>query len=83
MAVGAALRETRGNLDDAAAFRTAMLAAKFPTVRGKFKFAKNQHPIQDWWILKVEKNSDGKPMLVTKNKIASDYGDSYAADCPL
>jgi branched-chain amino acid transport system substrate-binding protein len=83
LAVGAALRETRGNLDDAAAFRTAMLAAKFPTVRGKFKFAKNQHPIQDWWILKVEKNSDGKPMLVTKNKIASDYGDSYAADCPL
>ena len=83
LAVGAALRETRGNLDDAAAFRTAMLAAKFPTVRGKFKFAKNQHPIQDWWILKVEKNSDGKPVLVTKNKIASDYGDSYSADCPL
>jgi branched-chain amino acid transport system substrate-binding protein len=83
LAIGAALRETRGSLDDAAAFRTAMLAANFPTVRGKFRFAKNQHPVQDWWILKVEKNSDGKPMLVTKNRIASDYGDSYAADCPL
>ena len=48
-----------------------------------FKFGANQHPVQDWWALKVEKGGDGKLALITKKKILSDHGDAYAKDCKL
>ena len=36
-----------------------MLKADFQSVRGNFKFGPNQHPVQDWYALKVEKDADG------------------------
>jgi branched-chain amino acid transport system substrate-binding protein len=60
-----------------------MLKADFHSVRGNFKFGPNQHPIEDWYALKVEKGSDGALHLNTKRKIMSAYGDSYAKDCKL
>ena len=83
LAIGAALKGAGGSVDDPAAFRQAMLKADFASVRGAFKFGPNQHPVQDWWALKVVAGSDGKPALVTQRKILSDYGDSYAKDCKL
>lgn len=83
LAIAAALKQTGGKVDDTAAFRTAMLKADFHSVRGNFKFGNNQHPIQDWFALKVEKGGDGQLHLVTQKKILSDYGDSFAKDCKL
>ncbi|RVT90631.1 ABC transporter substrate-binding protein [Rhodovarius crocodyli] len=81
LAIGAALRQTRGSIDPAA-FRTAMLKADFQSTRGKFAFGPNQHPVQDWYALKVEK-VNGALALVTKSKILENEGDSYAAQCRL
>jgi branched-chain amino acid transport system substrate-binding protein len=81
MAIGAALKGVGGKLDDANAFRQAMMKADFQSVRGSFKFGPNQHPVQDWYALKVEKGADGKLALVTKSKILSDHGDAYAKEC--
>ena len=81
LAIGAALKGVGGKLDDTEAFRQAMLKADFQSVRGSFKFGPNQHPIQDWYALKVEKTADGKLALNTKGKILSDHGDAYAKDC--
>ena len=81
LAIGAALKGAAGKLDDVEAFRQAMLKADFQSTRGAFKFGPNQHPVQDWWALKVEKTNDGKLALNTKGKILSDYGDAYAKDC--
>ncbi|QCI69346.1 ABC transporter substrate-binding protein [Phreatobacter stygius] len=83
LAIGAALRAVDGDLSQADAFRAAMLKADFPAIRGAFSFGPNQHPVQDWWVIKVEKGADGKPVLVTRQKIATGYGDSYAATCRL
>jgi branched-chain amino acid transport system substrate-binding protein len=83
LAIGAALKGTGGKVDNTDAFRTAMLKANFHSVRGNFKFGPNQHPIEDWYALKVEKGSDGALHLNTKRKIMSAYGDSYAKDCKL
>ena len=63
LAIGAALKGVAGKLDDIGAFRTAMLKADFQSTRGAFSFGPNQHPVQDWWALKVEKDSDGKLVL--------------------
>jgi branched-chain amino acid transport system substrate-binding protein len=83
LAMGAGLKGVNGNLDDIDAFDAAMRKADFHSVRGAFKFGNNQHPIQDWYALRVEKDANGKPFLKTLGKIMSDHGDAYAKDCKL
>lgn len=78
-----ALKATGGKIDDADAFRAALRKADFASVRGKFAFGPNQHPVQDWFALKVEKGSDGKPVLKTIGEVFKDHGDVYAAECKM
>jgi branched-chain amino acid transport system substrate-binding protein len=83
LAIGAALKGTGGKVDDLKAFRTAMLKADFASVRGAFKFGNNQHPIQDWYALRAEKDASGQLALVTKGKVLTNHSDFYAKDCKL
>jgi branched-chain amino acid transport system substrate-binding protein len=83
LAIGAALRGSGGDVKDTAAFRRAMLPANFQSLRGKFKFGANQHPVQDWFGLRVEKAGDGKLALVTKGRVLADHADAYAAQCKI
>lgn len=72
----------KASVKDADAFRTALKAAEFESVRGKFKFNTNNHPIQDLYVREVIKEGD-----VLTNKIIAtsftDHTDAYAKDCPL
>ncbi len=72
----------RADVDDRDAFRAALKAADFDSVRGNFKFGNNQHPIQNIYVREVIKEGD-----VYTNKIIStamtDHQDVYAAECPL
>jgi len=81
LAIGAALRQTRGSIDPAA-FRTAMLRADFESTRGRFRFGPNQHPVQDWFALKVQR-VNGQLALVTQRRVLENHGDAYAAMCRL
>ncbi len=83
LAIGAALQGSGGNVKDPAAFRKAMLPANFQSVRGKFKFGPNQHPVQDWFGLRAEKGADGKLALVTKTRVLTDRGDAYSESCKI
>lgn len=83
LAIGSALKATGGDLDDLDAFREALRKAEFASVRGDFAFGPNQHPIQDWYALKVVIGEDGKPALKTGEKILDDHSDAYAAECSL
>jgi branched-chain amino acid transport system substrate-binding protein len=73
---------SKASVKDAAAFRAALKAAEFDSVRGKFKFNTNNHPIQDIYVREVVKEGD-----VLTNKIIgtafTDHADAYAKDCPL
>ncbi|WP_293859742.1 ABC transporter substrate-binding protein [uncultured Alsobacter sp.] len=82
LAIGAALKGTGGKVD-VDALGAAMRKADFQSVRGKFKFGPNQHPVQDWFAVKAEKGADGKIAIVTKGVILKDHGDAYAAQCKL
>ncbi|MFC2968905.1 ABC transporter substrate-binding protein [Acidimangrovimonas pyrenivorans] len=81
MLIASALKEA-GSPDNADAFRDALRKADFASVRGKFAFGQNQHPVQDWYLLKIE-DVDGTPTAVTQKKILSDYGDPYASQCKM
>jgi len=83
LAIGAALKGVNGDLSNTDAFRAAMLKADFHSVRGAFQFGNNQHPIQDWYAMRVEKGAEGKPLLKTVGKIMSNHADAYAKECKL
>jgi branched-chain amino acid transport system substrate-binding protein len=83
LAMGAALKAVNGDLKDTEKFRQAMLKADFEAVRGKFKFGPNQHPIQDWVAIRVEKGPDGAPVIKTVGNVFTDKGDFYSKDCKL
>ena len=82
-AIGAALKATGGKIDDVKAFSAAMRKADFQSVRGNFKFGPNQHPINDWYSLRVERGADGNLAIVTKGKILENHSDFYAKSCKM
>jgi branched-chain amino acid transport system substrate-binding protein len=83
LAIAAALKATGGKVEDTNAFSAAMRKADFQSVRGAFKFGPNQHPINDWYSLKVEKGADGQLGIVTKGKVLEAHSDFYAKSCKI
>ncbi len=83
LAIAAGLKGVKGDLGNTDAFRAAMMKADFQSVRGAFKFGNNQHPIQDWYAARVEKDASGKPVLKTLGKVMSNHADAYAKDCKI
>lgn len=69
-------------VSDADGFRAALEAAEFDSVRGKFTFASNHHPIQDIYVREVIKEGD-----IYTNKIVAtamtDRSDAYVDECKM
>lgn len=72
-----------GALSEATGLAEAMRQAEIDSPRGKFSFGNNNFPIQDLYLTRIEKGSDGRirPMPVTQ--VFAQYGDHYASECPL
>jgi branched-chain amino acid transport system substrate-binding protein len=72
----------KAHVQDADAFRAALEAADFDSVRGKFSFASNHHPIQDIYVREVIKEGD-----VYTNKIIGvalrDHSNVYVDQCKM
>lgn len=72
----------KASVKDAAAFRAALKGADFDSVRGKFSFNTNNHPIQDIYVREVVKDGD----TLTNHIIGTafvDHKDAYAGECSL
>lgn len=81
--IASGLAAVKGDLGKQGEFRQALRAAKFTSVRGSFRFGPNQHPIQDYYLTKFEKNASGEIVQNIVRRVASDYGDAYAAQCKM
>lgn len=81
--IGSALQATNGDLSDASAFRAALKAAKFESVRGDFRFGSNHHPIQNIYIREVVRGDDGKLTNVVAATVFENHQDAYADQCHL
>ena len=83
--INAAVRDVKGKLEDRAAVRKALQAAKFDSVRGSFKFNTNQYPIQNYYVRVVGNNPNGGG-LINKSfgePILRERGDAYVQDCKM
>jgi len=81
--IDAAVRDVKGKIEDVEAVRKAMRAAKFQSVRGSFKFNRNQYPIQNYYLRVVAKDAQGRLVNKTIGTIFKDRGDAYVDECPM
>ncbi|MFY4027634.1 ABC transporter substrate-binding protein, partial [Achromobacter xylosoxidans] len=81
--IGAGLKATGGDLSRQAEFRAALRKPEFASLRGKFSMNTNQHPVQDLYLMRIDKDADGglSPHLV--RKLVSDDKDAYAQFCKM
>lgn len=70
------------DVNDADAFREALEAANFDSVRGDFSFTTNHHPVQNIYVREVIKEGD-----VYTNKIIAtgltNHGNAYISECSM
>jgi branched-chain amino acid transport system substrate-binding protein len=81
--IDAAVRDAKGKVEDVEAMRKALRAAKFESVRGAFKFNRNQYPIQNYYLRVVAKDNQGRLVNKTMGTIFKDHGDAYVQDCAM
>lgn len=70
------------DVNDQDAFRAALKAAEFESVRGDFAFGSNNHPVQNIYVREVIQEGD-----VYTNKIVAtaltEHADAYASECGM
>lgn len=81
--IDAAVRDVKGKIEDVEAVRKALRAAKFESVRGPFKFNRNQYPIQNYYLRVVARDSQGRLVNKTLGTIFKEHGDAYVQECPM
>jgi branched-chain amino acid transport system substrate-binding protein len=81
--IDSAVRGVKGKIEDTEAVRKALKQAKFQSVRGSFKFNRNQYPIQNYYLRVVGKDAQGRLVNKTIGTIFKDRGDAYVQDCPM
>ena len=83
MLIDSAVKAVNGKLGDKDALRAALKKADFKSLRGAFKFNNNHYPIQNFYLTKVAKRPDGKYETEIVKTVFTNFGDSYAKDCPM
>jgi branched-chain amino acid transport system substrate-binding protein len=81
--IDSAVRKVKGRIEDKDALRNALRAADFQSVRGHFKFNRNQFPIQNYYLQVVGKSPDGRLMQKTIATVLTDRGDAYVDQCKM
>jgi branched-chain amino acid transport system substrate-binding protein len=81
--LASALKKTNGNVADKQAFRAALKAADFQSVRGYFAYNTNQFPIAPFYRVDVVKGAEGKVAFATKGTTFERSKDSYASQCEM
>jgi branched-chain amino acid transport system substrate-binding protein len=81
--IDSAMKATGGKTADKVAVQAAMKKADFKSLRGDFKFANNNYPIQDFYLVRAAKRADGKFQTEIEKKIFANYTDVYAKECEM
>jgi branched-chain amino acid transport system substrate-binding protein len=83
MLMDSAVRKVKGKVEDKDALRAALRAADFKSVRGEFKFNRNQFPVQNYYLQLVGKGGDGRLVHKTIGTVLTARGDAYVQDCKM
>ncbi len=81
--IDSALRKTKGDVANKDAFRAALKAADFKSVRGDFKFGNNHFPVQSFHAFKAVRDKTNRMTLETISTPLVTVTDNFADKCPL
>jgi branched-chain amino acid transport system substrate-binding protein len=81
--IDSAIHRVKGKIEDKDALRAALRAADFKSVRGDFKFNRNQFPIQSYYLQVVSKGADGRIAHKTLGTVLTNRGDAYVDQCKM
>ena len=81
--IDSAIRAVNGDLSNKDGIRDALRKADYESVRGKYTYNVNHHPIQNFYEREVVMGSDGKPMIVTRGIVFENHKDAYYKDCKM
>lgn len=81
--IDSAVRRVKGKIEDKEALRKALAAADFKSVRGDFKFNKNQYPIQTYYLRVVAKDPQGRLVNKKIGTVFTNHGDAYVQECGM
>src|SRR5947207_6248141 len=81
--IDSAIRKVKGKIEDKNALRAALRSADFKSVRGDFKFGKNQFPVQNYYLQLVGKGPDGRIVHKTMGTVLTAPGDAHVKDCKM
>jgi branched-chain amino acid transport system substrate-binding protein len=81
--INSAMEATGGKVEDKDAFRAALKAANYDSVRGKYTYGNNHFPVQNYYLRKVVEGADGKWTFKTEATVYEMTGDDHAKDCPM
>lgn len=80
--IDAAVRDVKGKIEDKEAVIKALRAKRFQSVRGDFKWANNNVPIQNYYLRIVGRDNKGRLTNKTLGIAAPNLGDPHAVKCP-
>lgn len=84
MLLDSALKSLKGNASDRKALTKAIATAKFKSVRGSFKFGKNNYPVQDYHVFQIAKSGVAKPEFkLLASNVLKGHSDAYVDQCPM
>jgi branched-chain amino acid transport system substrate-binding protein len=81
--IDSAVRAVKGNVKDVKGMVRAMRKANFNSVRGPFTYNVNHHPIQNFYLLRAEKQPSGDIEMKIQSTVFEKYKDSYYQDCKM
>jgi branched-chain amino acid transport system substrate-binding protein len=81
--IDSGIKAVKGNLKDVDGMVKAMEKANFNSLRGPFQYNVNHHPIQNFYLLKTEKLSNGDIEMRIQKTIFEKHKDSYYQDCKM
>jgi branched-chain amino acid transport system substrate-binding protein len=85
LVIDAAVRAAKGKVEDAKAFRSALMnaPARLKTPRGDWKVANNGTPIQDYYVRVVAKDAQGRIVNKKLGTVLNDHVDFWAKECAM
>lgn len=81
--IASAVEALDGDVSDTGAFRDAIRAADFESVRGEFKFGANNMPVQNFYLREVIKDANGDWTTKVVATVYEDHVDPYASECTM
>lgn len=81
--IASALKATGGKVKDKAAMREALRKADFTSVRGRFRFNRNNFPIQDYYVGQIVRDEKGRAVLELRGTVFAQHRDAYVDECKM